>query len=78
MAIRKPKFMRNDLLMQQYIEQARGIQNLIKTCKSLTDSQYVDLWDSWWFYIGRAAKAGGFFSMRAFRKWAKKSNTNLM
>lgn len=76
--IRKPKFMRNEALMQQFIERAQDIQKQIKSCESPLDSQYIDLWDTWWHHIGAAAKAGGFFNVDSFLEWAKERNINLM
>lgn len=78
MIIRKPKFMRNELLMQQMIEAAQDIQRQIGSCEPMMDSQYVDLWDNWWHCIRIAAKAGGFFNLDDFREWTKKQNIDLM
>lgn len=75
--IRKPKFLRDDELMQQYIETARKIQREINGGE-LMDSLYADLWGSWWYYINRAAKVGGFFNTDSFMKWAERENIKLM
>ena len=77
--IRKPKFMRSEELMQRNIEAAQAIQKEIKEHEStLMDSQYADLWDSWWYYIGEAAKKGGFFNVDDFREWANREGIKLM
>lgn len=76
--IRKPKFMRNDELMERFIEEAQDIQKKIKGLESPLDSQYGDLWDTWWSYIGAATKAGGFFNVDSFLEWAKREGIDLL
>lgn len=75
--IRKPKFMRNDKLMHEWIQIAQNIQKQIKE-NELMDSLYADLWDSWWNCIRSATKAGGFFNVDSFMEWTKRENIKLM
>lgn len=75
--IRKPKFMRNDELMHEWIKIAQNIQKQIKESDT-TESQYIDLWNGWWHCIHNAAKAGGFFSKDSFMRWTARENIKLM
>ena len=66
--IRKPKFMRNDVGMKNYLDVATTITKEANR-PELTLDQKVDFLKKAGECLNKAAKAGGFFSVGDMRKW---------
>lgn len=65
---RKPKFMRNESVMQTYIDVANAISKTIDDPKLELDQRYV-LSKKMGECLNKAAKAGGFFRTKDFINW---------
>ena len=66
--IRKPKFMRNDVGMKDYLNVA-GILSKEANRSELTLDQQVTFLKEAGECLNKAAKAGGFFSVGDMHKW---------
>ena len=74
---RKPKFMRNDELMQKYIDDAHDVLHNIELSNMITDEEY-EMYTLIRVYLKKAAKAGGFFRMKDFFRWMESQDDILM
>lgn len=66
--IRKPSFMRSDMVMRQYLDIAEAIANIMCESELTSDEQY-ELSKRLGECINKAAKAGGFLNTKDFIKW---------
>lgn len=73
---RKPKFMRNDELMQKFIDEAIRIAGIISITDFRTNEQY-EIYADYRACIVAAAKAGGFFRTVDFIKWVESEKPEL-
>lgn len=67
--------MRNDELMQKYIDEANDVWNDLQD-PTIYDPDY-ELYTYYRGCIHKAAKAGGFFRTEDFIEWAKSEKINL-
>ena len=71
--IRKPKFMRNEVIMKYYVTKINYINNTMR-CIGLSPSIRKEMLTELDECINKAAKFGGFFNTKGFNRWMETCN----
>jgi hypothetical protein len=73
--IRKPKFMRDDKLMEGHIAIAKGIAETIEQV-GIVSAEMQGMFTEMNYHWNKAAQAGGFFRIEDFWRWMDEQKNN--